>query len=225
MGLQFVSYPKSGRSWVRFVLHEAGVSEQINFQHDGFEFNDGARPTHNYDLTVRLEKYDHDQKVVFLTREPRDVLVSLYHQVTGRFKDIFSYEGPVSDFIRDDYFGAGPLKKFNDMWEFILTKRHFLKISYEDCHRDLRGSVENILGYYNLTCTREDIDRGVAAGSFENMKSVEDDGQFHAPWLRRRNDSPKVRTGRVGGFRDTLSDEDIAYLDSVFNPQQQISAV
>jgi hypothetical protein len=63
----------------------------LKFHHDGFEFNNGELPTHDFSVDKRLKKYSSDSKVVFVRRGPKDVIVSLYHQVTGRFKDFFNY--------------------------------------------------------------------------------------------------------------------------------------
>ena len=76
------------------------------FHHDGFEFNDGAKPPHDFNQANRLSTYAKIDRLVYLERDPRDVMVSLYFQVTKRFKDFFRYEEDISTFIRDDYFGA-----------------------------------------------------------------------------------------------------------------------
>jgi len=51
---------------------------------------------------------------------------------------------------------------------------------------------------------------------FENMKAVEQNGEFGESWLQLRNAEPKVRRGRIGSFIDDLAPADIAYLDTIF---------
>src|ERR1700704_240791 len=116
MNRHFVSYPKSGRSWIRYILAQLDLDRHIQFHHDQFEFNDGTRPQHDFDLARRLRDYAPVEKLVYLQRDPRDVMVSLYFQVTGRFRDLFGYEGNLSEFIWDDYFGAQILRQFRGMW-------------------------------------------------------------------------------------------------------------
>jgi hypothetical protein len=48
------------------------------------------------------------------------------------------------------------------------------------------------------------------------MKAVEREGSFDQPWLRLRNGAPKIREGKIGGHRNVLSPEDIAFLDATF---------
>jgi len=217
MKRHFLSYPKSGRSWLRFALSELGYDHKIAFHHDSFEFNDGNLPAHNFDLDKRRVKYAPPSRVVYLTRDPRDIIVSLYYQVTGRFRDFFNYQRDIAAFIRDDHFGAHNLQRFQQMWEQLYGEGLALRISYEECHDDFEDVLRRVLDHYGFKCLAEDISRVAEISSFENMKQVEQSGTFKAPWLRPRNGSPKVRQGRVGGYRKTLVDADVAFLESVFD--------
>jgi Sulfotransferase domain len=217
--MQFVSYPKSGRTWIRYILFELDCARLIEFHHDGFEFNDGGRPPHDFCLSRRLARYGEIEKLVYLDRDPRDVMVSLYHQVTARFSDIFEYRGSLSAFIRDDYFGAENLQKFRRMWETIAERRGFLKISYEACHLDTRGALRQILDYYGLEVSEARLAAAIDKGAFANMKEAEASMAFPQPWLQPRNGSPKVRQGKVGGYREVFSKDDIAFLNQVFERQ------
>lgn len=216
----FISYPKSGRSWLRFLFTGLGIAQHIHFHHDQFEFNDGTLPPHNFDITERLEKYAEQDRIVYLSRDPRDIMVSLYYQVTGRFKDFFHYDGTISDFIRDPYFGAENLCRFRKMWEQISNERDVLTISYEDCHADIESVCWSVLDFYDLPIDRDSLKRAIESASFENMKAVEQSQAFQEPWLRPRNDAPKVRRGKVAGYLDELSREDIDYLSRIFALQQ-----
>lgn len=220
MYCHLISYPKSGRSWIRFALSVLGHGHDIAFHHDGFEFNDGSLPAHNFDAGFRRIQYAPPCRLVYLARDPRDLIVSLYHQVTGRFSDFFDYQGDISDFIRDEYFGAQNLYRFQKMWDQLCTEGLALKTSYEECHDDLEKVLRRILDYYQLDYAAADVSRAAQISSFENMKKIEQSGDFPEPWLRTRNGAPKVRQGKVGGYLKALDDSDIAYLDSVFHLDQ-----
>lgn len=215
----FVSFPKSGRSWLRYALHRLGFGDRIHFHHDGFEYNDGAKPPLDLDYQRRLARYSGAGIIVYMHRDPRDVIVSLYHQVTGRFADFFHYDAPLSDFIRDPYFGAENLQIFRTQWLDLCRRGVALAVSYEDCHADFPATLGKIVRHYSFEASEAAIRNASAAATLENMRSVERDGGFEEPWLRLRNGAPKVRRGRMGGFVDSLAEEDIAYLNRVFRLQ------
>lgn len=218
MNRQFVSFPKSGRTWIRYMLGQLGHEPTIAFHHDRFEFNDGARPPHDFDVASRIEHYRQVDRLVYLERDPRDVMVSLYWQVTGRFREFFHYEGNISEFIRDDYFGAHNLQRFRAMWREIVAELGFPVVTYEECHADAAATVGRILAYYGFPVDDAAIVEAVRNASFERMREVEQSLSFPQPWLKPKSGFPKVREGKVGGHRNALVAPDIEYLDSVFAP-------
>jgi len=216
MRREFISFPKSGRSRIRYGLHQVGAADGITFHHDGFEFNDGARPPHDFSVEKRIARIAPEDRVLFLKRDPRDVIVSLFHQVTGRFQDFFHYEGTLSDFIRDPYFGAGVLQRFMEMWESVCAQRPVLVVTYEDCMADPVTVFGRIGKFYGFDLTPEQCRIAAESSTFEKMKEVEDSGEFSQPWLRKRQGFAKVRRGKVGGYADTLPPADVDYLNQVF---------
>lgn len=219
MTRQFISYPKSGRTWIRFIFEQLDVGDAVDFHHDDFEFNDGSLPLHSYDLKHRLERYSPHDRVVYFDRDPRDVLVSLYYQVTGRFGDRFSFSGSISDFIRDAYFGAKPLHGFRTMWRRIVNDRGYKVARYEDCFANVAGTVAALLCYYDLPYDAEHLSEVAANATFDRMREVELAGSFPHPWLRPKNGALKMRRGKPQAHRDVLSRNDIAYLDDIFEMQ------
>jgi hypothetical protein len=212
----FVSYPKSGRTWIRYILTRLKVNENILFHHDTFEFNDGSKPQPQLDFHQRLQRCKKVGKTVYLTRDPRDIIVSLFFQITGRFQDFFDYKGTISEFIRDDYFGATKLKLFRDQWEEICRAGLAYKVTYEQCHSNMTQVMRGLLNYYEIEYDEEVLARAVANATFEKMRHVEESRTFDSPWLQPRNHAYKMRKGKIGNFCKYLSNEDIAYLNDVF---------
>jgi len=202
------------------MLFELGCDKDFRFHHDGFEFNDGALPPLNFDINRRLKAYSGMQLIIYLERDPRDVMISLYHQVTGRFQDFFNYTDPISAFIRHDYFGAHNLQKFRLLWRGIAKNRPVLILNYEAFQQDPVKNLRSLTNSCNHNFLQDDLERAVIAGQFDNMKSLEKSGRFSEPWLRPRNGFPKVRKGEIGGYKDELTPEDICYLEAIFNEGQ-----
>lgn len=198
------------------MLLRLGYGAAVIFHHDGFEFNDGSLPPHEFSIERRLAFYRDVDRLIYLERDPRDTIVSLFYQITGRFSEYFQYGGSISDFIRDDYFGAKTLRGFRDMWRQIITRREVLKITYEDIHGDTAKALRTLLDYLDLNASDAEITEAVKAAAFSEMRRVELEETVPEPWLRLRNGFPKVRKGRIEGFYEELQPEDIAYLNEAF---------
>ena len=216
---QFISFPKSGRTWLRYALAALRVADQVCFHHDGFEYNDGTKPALDFTYSKQLEKRVGDRRIVYLHRDPRDVMVSLFHQVTGRFSDFFNFDGTISEFLRDPYFGAYNLQRYRRHWAALCDDGLALPISYEACHADFKGVLSTVVAHYAFEIEEGSLIAAAKLADFESMKVVERSGKFDEPWLRLRNAAPKVRRGMIGGYRDELTSADIDYLDTIFFPE------
>ena len=80
-----VSFPKSGRTWVRVMLWMLSID--INYTHDN---SSHIKARHLSDLEIM--NYDYNRPLLLLYRDPRDTAVSGYFQVTKRNR---SYNGTI----------------------------------------------------------------------------------------------------------------------------------
>jgi hypothetical protein len=90
------------------------------------------------------------------------------------------------------------------------------EVTYEDCHRDFASVLRRLLIIFDLEADDDAIIQAAEASRFAAMKAVERAGGFAEPWMRLRNEAPKLRRGEAGAYRDYLSEEDVAYLRGVF---------
>ncbi|MCF1496256.1 hypothetical protein GOZ83_28640 [Agrobacterium vitis] len=213
MNRMVISFPKSGRTWLRYGLHLAGHGT-IEFTHDGFEYNDGAKPALSFDYNARLTYYRDVDRIVYIERNTHDTIVSLFYQITGRFRDFFEFQGTISDFLRDPYFGVTNLIHYQLMWRELSGVLPVLLIRYEDMAQDYTAVLQKVSSHFELELSPLDCAQITSQTTFEAMKQVEQSGIFHQPWLQPRMGANKVREGRVGGYVEALSPEDIAYVDS-----------
>jgi Sulfotransferase domain len=215
MNRQFVSYPKSGRSWIRYILHCLGVQNRIQFHHDGCEFSHPAKPQLALDFAARLEQHGDGTRIVYMRRDPRDVMVSLYFQICGRMGDVYEFDGDISAFIRDSYFGAANLIEFDRQWRELCRRGLALAVTYEECHSSIETVMRKILDWYELDASDEALRAACADATFQKMHAVERNGKFDEPWLRPRNGAAKTRRGIVGGYVDFLSAADLALFEQL----------
>lgn len=231
-----ISFPKSGRTWLRMLIGKilcdrysldetqmldtisltakAGVLP-VNFIHDGSEYIEASTFFRfNPDKSMFCDK-----KVIFLCREPKDILVSSYFQATRRIPQYSKFKGTISKFIRHPQYGAKKLISFYKLWDKNrAVPKEFLLISYEEMHRDPHKILRKVLDFIEAkNISNSVIKNAIQFAKFENMKNMEKENKFNNPILQstdpQDNDSYKVRQGKVGGYRDRLSQEDIDYID------------
>ena len=93
-----ISFPNSGRTWLKHMLFEIIKELHINelnieFSHDNSEIiiEDGTRIDPNI-IFQYTDRYKYRRaKVIFLCRDPRDIIASNYHQVTKRERNPFIF--------------------------------------------------------------------------------------------------------------------------------------
>jgi hypothetical protein len=232
-----ISLPKSGRTWHRLMLGhyltrmlgrdtnsalkldllcEAAGIPRIAYSHNGSSFVDKLSPASK---AVASPVEWRGKKVLLLVRDVRDVLVSAYFHC--RFRD-GSFQGSVSEFVRHPFVGIEKALSALNRWH---DKRHlaasFDVVSYESMRRDPAATLENALFFAGL----EKPDRGlveeaVKFTTMENLQRLEQSNFFSSEIMQNASGDPrarKVRSGKVGGFREHLSEEDLRFIEEAEN--------
>lgn len=210
-----ISYPKSGRTWLRVMLDYLDIN--LEYKHNVVDLP--YRPMGSYeDSYIDRDKY-RDKRVIFLMRDPRDTLVSSYFQELNREQ---SFEGSISDFVRSPEFGIHRILQYQATW---IRSRHipkdFLLIRYEDMREDPVGTLRSTLRFLGVSSiSQRKLRNTVELFTFDTMQYFEKRGLFRVRYGRilrplgnRGPDSLKVRRGIVGGYVDYLSEEDMQYCD------------
>jgi len=225
-----VSFPKCGRTWLRVMI---GRSLQRHFG-----LPDDADPVelaHLAELDPRvpsvLVTHDDDaqwkapgeverdkgsyrhRRVILLVRDPRDVIVSLYHQMGGR-RGV--EVGTLGDFVDRPAGGFASLLAFYDAWAGALdVPAAVLVVRYEDLHTDPAGELRRVLTFLGVRdVDAATVDEAVDHGSFTNMRRLEEAGASASSRLRPVGDAYKTRRGAVGGHRDELAPAQVDRLDA-----------
>ena len=214
-----ISYPKAGRTWVRFMLNHARVP--IEYSHSGADNRLGLTFE---EIRDRVHEWA-ERRVIFLTRDPRDTLVSSYFQATKRVAEDARFQGGISEFLRHPGYGIEKIARFNLHWlESASLFRDFTHVSYEDLQASTEQELRGLIGF----ATRRPPDgrrvtEAVEAGRFDNMRKAEiaiagspEDKQTRLGGGSKEDpESLKTRKGKVGGWVDYLSEEDAAFSTQV----------
>lgn len=230
-----ISYPKSGRTWLRMLIgrticQKYGIDQgyildtlkltsiagctATKFSHDHSSMRVGLRfdsmPTNKDDFRPT--------KVIFLVRDPRDVMVSCFFQATKR---INVYDGNISDFLRHECYGAKKLVAFSTIWwDARDVPAEFLLVRYEDLSTDTVATLHKTLAFLGVPNAGDRLIReAVDFARFDNMRKMEERGhmkrQSVTPGNHKDTESFKARRGKVGGYMDYLSPSDCDYVNSV----------
>jgi hypothetical protein len=234
--VSIVSYPKSGRTWLRVLIGKAlcdrdGLDEQLIFDKHGLADATGLHISYTHEdagisRRTPFAQLDpdkssfHKRKVVLLVREPRDILVSSYCHLSKRTRtDAFA--GPISEFIRSDRYGIEKILTYYNIWNASLaTLPATFLLRYEEMHADPRGRLRAILDFLGVEGIPDaGIERAVEYASFGNMKKLEEKRYFDSrkmkPGQAEDEESYKVRRGVVGGYGEYLGPDDIRYIEDV----------
>jgi hypothetical protein len=212
--LNIVSFPKSGRTWLRVMLDDVGADTW--FTHDDSD----------HALRRQLEKLNPDKakyldaNVLLLVRDPRDTAVSGFFQVTRR---IWQTTRPMSEVLRDERHGLRKVCRFNLLWFAAASRmQRFAVLSYEQMKQAPAEALIAVAARAGLTLDRETAQQVAANRDFSRMQAAEGSGELAGrygklmlPGDRSDPESFKVRRGVVGGYKDYLSEADLAYCDDV----------
>ena len=208
-----ISFPKSGRTWIRVMLDQLGIS--LDYTHAGSAYIDNK---HFRELTIDKDFYK-NRKCIFLHRDPRDVVVSAYFQATTR-KNI--YNSDLKSFIKNPYYGIEKIITFNKLWMNFAYQETFHIFSYERVHSNAEKELTKLIDYLNVnTIKLESIQEAIEFASFDNLQKLEKQGSLAQRYGKRfqptdpnKTESYKARRGVIRGYFDYLDQEDIEYCNS-----------
>ena len=214
-----VSYPKSGNTWLRFLISNYLTDNQGDLSDIQEIVPDIHRPINLNSINqlqrprfIKSHKPFSQQfgvdlsanypKVIYLVRDARDVAVSeyFYCQKLGKI----SLDTTFKDFVRQNF---GNIFSF-DIWSnhvnFWLDNApsKFLLIKYEEMHDNTLEKLIDVLEFAGIHVDKNKAIVAVEASKFEKMKAATQKAQNLSEDLK-----PIARTGKVGDWQNFFDDE------------------
>lgn len=231
-----ISFPKCGRTWLRLLIGKA-IQLHLNLQenkkilllgpnfsrlHDNIPkimvFHEDRPHFKKADeLNVSKKKYK-DRKIIYLIRDPRDVLISNYFQKKKRRKN---FKGDLKEFINWEIGSIDSILKYYQIWaENQDVINDLLLVKYEDLHKDAEAELERVLNFLGLkNISSEHISQAVEYAKFENMRKMEKKKKFDTkkkilkPGDKKDENSFKTRKGKIGDYKNHLSEQQQEEID------------
>lgn len=230
-----VSYPKSGNTWMRFLVSNLVFTDDpttfLNIErrtpdiygHSDFFIRRIPRPRFIKSHECYEPRY---RRVIYIVRDPRDVAVSFYHECVKQRWITDAY--PLAAFVKD-WAGARVEPEFGTWGQHVrswLAMREgddeFLLVRYEDLQAKCGEELARIARFLGLESSREDISRAIELSSADRMRALEKKQQRW--WVTTRGtrlDKPFVRKAKVGDWRAALPRESVELIEAAWGPLMQ----
>ncbi|MGQ9480710.1 sulfotransferase domain-containing protein [Chloroflexus sp.] len=206
------SFPKSGNTWVRFLLANLLAGQELGLQGFGRYVPDShikgdlvymADPGTPFNqmrprfVKTHLHYRPVFRRAIYIVRDGRDAMTSYYHWRNRRSDKPVSLREII---VGDIYWG-----RWSDhVLGWLNSGAELLVVKYEDLYADTPSQVRRILDFCQIRATDNQIAAAVAASSFERMRAKEQAANGAAtPFF--------VRKGGSGDWRNLFSpaDEDL----------------
>lgn len=234
-----VAFPRSGRTWLRVMLALAFEREFDAFSANPLDSDGWARAEPRLPRVVvtagRREprvlppedvaptlSWPGRHSFVLLARDPRDVIVSIWHERTSRAaheRRLPRFDGSLSDLLRADRGGLRTVVAYLNHWAVHKhAAERFLLVKYEHLLDDTALEFGRVLSFIGLAPSRELIDELVRQTTFEYLRRMEVSGRLgYKPNADLLADPAALalRRGAAGGYRDHFTQDDHRYAERI----------
>ena len=188
-----VSYPKSGRTWLRMMM--AKVLKEMGHDVSSFEM----LPAMHLSPLDANDRFGKNLRVVFLYRNIGDVIMSFFWESLVSDRNGVAVHTPPSRFIRDNKYGLPNIERFYNLWfKNVENFQDHMFMTYEALQTDTVSELHRLLKFVNKTrdmkiwtydekstfpaypnsnpftnLTQEKIKNAVEFAKFNNMKKIE----------------------------------------------------
>ena len=220
------SYPRSGTTWLRFLLTEALTAEPAEFErvgktvrYVGDHRNAPALLPNSGRLIFSHEAYEKaDHRVVYAVRDPRSVVVSEYRWLLRRGLYSKDFSEFFSDFLAGKTNPWGRWSSHVDYWfeSASASTGRIHVVKFEDLRADAQSSLRKILTFLDVELSDNRIKAAVQNNSVGEMRTKEEraPGEVFSKGVKR--DIRFVNTGTTLGWKESLTEQQVAKLEIQF---------
>ncbi|XP_029902568.1 sulfotransferase family 5A, member 1 [Myripristis murdjan] len=239
-----VSYPKSGTTWMQEIVTlicnrgDPHVCQTVpNWtrapwleQHycamvlEKYPLNPRVITTHLPQHLLEPALQGSKAKVIYVSRNPKDVVVSYYHfcKMAKFFPDPGSFQDFLNQFLDGrSYYGSwfDHVKGWTRQTE---TMSNLLHITYEEMSLDPHCAVEKISAFLQRPLVEEELNSCLKHSSFSSMKNnTMVNCTLISPEIMDHSKGCFMRKGELGNWKSLFTDEQNQHFESVFSSRMQ----
>ena len=212
------SYPRSGSTWITFMLADLFTGTEVDFSTVqrvapgvGRHHESEVLPTLGGRLLRTHERWRSEyRRAVYIVRDPRDVVVSYYEYRRWLREFDGTLDAFVRSFVRGRIDAYGPWSGHVRSW---CHRSDVTILRYEAVRIDAVGSILSVAKRLGIGSSRE-VERVVHRASFANAQEREHAARRTV--FQHTGEGRFVRAGRVGEWRERLSDDSRLRIESTF---------
>jgi len=209
------SYPKSGNTWVRFIIANLIQPQQaITFRNIDEVVPDVHKLRGDLDRfrsprTIKSHAPDFGTfpRYIYVYRDGRDALASWYRYVTDKGR----FHGTFSEFLRtrgrDTFAGHWHEHVARAALHAVSHPGRALFVSYESLLMSTRNCVHDIVAFLPLEVGDDEIDAAIAKTDLASLREMEKKFGPETPGKLIEF----FREGRSGAWRDVFAEDDVEY--------------
>lgn len=238
-----VTFPKSGTNWTRQIvrlvlnnggddgrgLEDPGIIPWLTAMGRHSSFTE-AMPSPraffahmSYDTMHGGPPNTSPAKYIYVARNPKDALVSMYYHFISGGKYL-GFSGQWDDLF--EVFMNGRMY-FGSWFDHVLgwwehkDNPNILFLKYEDMKKDLPGAVRTIAKFIDVDLKPNVIEKIAEQSTIDSMKASPTTNFSNMPRFAVDIVNPFVRKGLVGGWKSHFTPEQSARLDALYEEKMK----
>ncbi|XP_061571109.1 amine sulfotransferase-like [Cololabis saira] len=241
--LFIVTYPKSGTIWMQQIMllleargdvsavgssrSNAELVPWIEVKDNSQAFMRAPSPrmcvTHLLHHFLPLDLSQRKGKVIYVARNPKDVLVSYYHfhKVANMLETPKSFDDFFEKFLRGEVFGCSWFEHIKN-WYSHKDEMNMLVVMYEEMIQDLRSAIKRISMFLGKELTEEQLASMVKHSTFSTMrKNPQANYEQVSGELLSHHLGRFMRKGTVGDWKNHFSVAQNQRFDQLFQREMK----
>ncbi len=226
-----VSYPRSGNTWTRFLIANLLFGGQpVSFANIELLIPDAEAQSSRYMKRVRGPRvikthqyFDHRYpKVLYITRDPRDVAVS-YYNFSRKYRHIaddYPLEQYVHGFVTGTLLSSGWGTWAENVGTWVAARNGrptFLLLRYEDLLADTQIELAKVARFFGVDASPEELSRAIENSSADHLRELEKkEGGAWVTTKNKRSDIPFIGSAAAGKWKSVLPGAAVEEIESAW---------